>query len=161
MLGSVNLQADRSRWTLKDLTGGERALLVALRRWTRHGTAGSMAAVRRSMEAARLPSDTLLPFFTLMGVLAADRTRPVAVQSPDAAAVGLDEARLLDALAAAQAGVEDAAIDILGHWLPVMALCMAASAAQEIGQALSAVGEVLPGGRSGAWFGFAPALAAE
>lgn len=150
-----------SRWTVNELTKGERAVLLAIRRWFRSGTTGAMSSIRETLRRAGVPSDTLLPLFALLGVLEADRAAPVAVQAPDCAALAMDEARLLDALAAAQIGEEDAALDVLDHWLSAVAACTAVGAARDLGALLARSGIHLPGGRSGAGFGLEAVLAAE
>lgn len=148
-------------WSLAGVTGAERALLLAIRRWGRGGTARGMIAVRQSLIQAGIPADALLPLFTLLGVLDADHSRALDIRGPGFQDIGMDEARLLDALAAAQAGEDDAAMDVLEHWLPLVALCIAAAAARDLGAALARAGLWLPGGRSGAGFGWPVLMAAE
>lgn len=161
MRESIDSEKSVSGWTLAGLTDAERALLTAIRRWGRSGSARGMVAVRQSLMQAGVPVDALLPLFTLLGVLAADHSRAVEIRAPGCAEVALDEARLLDALAAAQAGEDDAAMDVLERWLPLVALCIAAAAARDLGASLGRAGQWLPGGRSGAGFGWPNLMAAE
>lgn len=161
MCESIDGAKSVSGWTLDGLTAAERALLMAVRRWGRGGSARGMMGVRQSLMQAGMPAQALLPFFTLLGVLAADHSRALEIRCPGCMDVGMDEARLLDALAAAQAGEGDAAMDVLERWLPLVALCIAAGAARDLGAFLGRAGIWLPGGRSGAGFGLPSLMAAE
>lgn len=133
--------------TVQDLSEGECAVLMAVRLWFRGGTVRSMGAIRAAFTTAGIPSDALLPLFAMLGAFAAGGGRRLSVLPPSALMVGRDEAALLAALGAMQHGNEDAALDALDRWLPLVGLCMAAGSAQEFGRILAAAGVFLPYGR--------------
>ena len=134
--------------TVQDLTEGEVAVLMAVRLWFRGGTVRSMTAIRAAFRGAGVPAEALLPLFAFLGVFAANGVRRPNVLSPAALMVNDDEAVVLEALGALQHGNEDAGLNALDRWLPLVALCMAASSAQEFGRVLASAGVFLPYGRA-------------
>lgn len=134
--------------TVQDLTDGEVAVLMAVRLWFRGGTVRSMAGIRAAFRSAGIPAEALLPLFAFLGVFAANGSRRPGVSSPAVLMVTGDEAALLKALGALQHGNEDAGLHALDRWLALVALCMAASSAQEFGRVLAAAGVFLPYGRA-------------
>ncbi|HYG87909.1 MAG TPA: hypothetical protein VD978_16760 [Azospirillum sp.] len=136
--------------TVRDLSEGECAVLMAVRLWFRGGTLRSMAAIRAAFRSAGIPADALLPLFAMLGVFATDQARPLTVLSPAALDVGADEAALLEALGALQHGNDDAGLNVLDRWLPLVALCVAATSARELGRLLAGAGVFLPYGRAAA-----------
>lgn len=143
------------------LTAGEGAVLTAARRWFGQGTVAAMDGIRRSLGRVGVPVGALLPLFTLLGLLAADRRHTLVLRPVGHGGLAVDEAVLLDVLAAAQAGEDDVVMDVLSRWLPEVALCAAVAATLDFGRALADSGVRLPGGRSGGGFGLTLALAAE
>lgn len=133
--------------TVRDLSEGEYAVLMAVRLWFRGGTLRSMAAIRAAFRSAGIPSDALLPLFAVLGVFVADHSHPLVVLSPAALDVGADEAALLEALGAVQHGNEDAGLNLFDRWLPVVALCLATASAREFGRLLAGAGVFLSYGR--------------
>ena len=131
---------------LEILGEGERALVSAVRLWFRSGTAKAMVPIRLSLAAARIPPEALLPLFALLGVFAADRDadRSLDVRRPGTPELSPDERHLLEALGAFQHGEDAAGMDMLDRWLPLVALCMAAAAARDLGRVLSEAGVFLP-----------------
>jgi len=133
--------------TVRDLSEGECAVLMAVRLWFRGGTVRSMAAIRAAFRSAGIPSEALLPLFAFLGVFAAAAARPPRVASPATLDVGEEEAALIEALGAFQHGNGDAGLDILDRWLPLVAQCTAATAVREFGRILGSAGVFLPYGR--------------
>ncbi|AWK85589.1 hypothetical protein [Azospirillum thermophilum] len=133
-----------SPWTVMDLTTAERAMLTGVRQWFRAGTAGAMAAMRTGLNVAGVPNTALLPLFALLGTFAVTSALRPEVRCPTCAKVSADEAALLDALAAMQAGEADTAAQILDRWLPTLALCMATDAMRELSAILDSACIRLP-----------------
>lgn len=133
-----------SPWMVTDLTVAERALLTGVRRWFRDGTAGAMSAMRVGLGIAGVPSTALLPLFALLGTFAVTQADRPEIRCPACSRIGADEAALLDALAAMQAGEEDTATQVFDRWLPMVALCMATDAARELAGILDAARIRLP-----------------
>lgn len=133
---------------VQDLTEGECAVLMAVRLWFRGGTVRSMAAIRAAFSGAGIPAEALLPLFAFLGVFAANGSSRPSALNPAALMVNSDEAALLEALGALQHGNEDVGLQVLDRWLPLVALCMAATSAQEFGRVLAAAGVFLPYGRA-------------
>lgn len=139
-----------SGWMLDDLSQGERALLGALRGWKAANRGGGLGVVLHAVKGAGLPLGAVLPLASLLGTLEmAARQDGRNLRCVACRGVSRDEALLLDAVAAAQWGMEAEARNILADWFPGSA-ASAAAAAQKVGELARALGEaeaLFPGGR--------------
>ncbi|PWC36272.1 hypothetical protein [Azospirillum sp. TSO35-2] len=131
MCGTVG-EGRPSPWTTSDLTAAERALLSGVRQWFRAGTAGAMASMRIGLNVAGVPNTALLPLFALLGTFAVAGSRRPEIRCPACSRISVDEAALLDALAAVQGGDAESAAQLFDRWLPLVALCMATDALREL-----------------------------
>lgn len=139
-----------SDWTLDDLSQGERALLGALRGWKAANRGGGLGVVLHAVKGAGLPLGAVLPLASLLGTLEmAARQDGRNLRCVACRGVSRDEALLLDAVAAAQWGMDGEAHAILADWFPGSA-ASAAAAAQKVGDLARALWEAeaaFPGGR--------------
>ena len=129
-----------SAWTLDELNPAERALLTGARRWFQDGTARAMAAMRVGLSVAAVPGTALLPMFAMLGTFAVHGAIRPDMLPPAMLAVSADEAALLDAIAAVQAGEDDHPSRLLERWLPAPAMIVASDAMGELAGILSAAG---------------------
>lgn len=129
-----------SPWTLEELSAAERALLTGMRRWFQDGTARAMAAMRVGLSVAGVPNTALLPMFAMLGTFAVHGAGRPEILPPTMPAVSADEAALLDAIAAVQAGEAELSTQLLDRWLPAPALVVAADAMRELARILEIAG---------------------
>lgn len=143
MCGTVE-EGRYSPWMVADLTTAERALLTGVRQWFRAGTAGAMASMRIGLNVAGVPNTALLPLFALLGTFAVAGARRPEIRCPACSRISIDEAALLDSLAAVQGGDAEVAIQLFDRWLPPVALLMATDAMAELGGVLDGARIFLP-----------------
>lgn len=131
--------------TVDRLTSVEQGLLYATRLWfrARPDTRQVLPAISRTLREAEAPEMATLDLIRLLGILAASRSRPLDVHCPNCRRLGLDEAALLDALAAFQGGGDDVGVRVLRHWLPAAAVPAAAQFARDLALTLAGAGLIL------------------
>lgn len=137
------------RVEIDTLHPAERAAVEAARGWRSCERSGGLAMARLAVAGAGLPAEVVMPLAAALGVLGAfglpERPRTLELDAPG---VGLDEAILLDTLAALQVGADRDAAALVRPWFASpLARGVALASLQDLADALRLSGCLLPGGR--------------